>query len=126
MSEKPTAAFVLSLIGGILVLLPGILVFNASELIGEILPEVGEVFRIVGFADGMSGLFMVVGALMINSGELSGVKIGSIIVLVCSILSLIFGIGGFYIGSILGLIGGTLGLTWKPPQKPPAPSTTTQ
>ncbi|MEM4427768.1 MAG: DUF6114 domain-containing protein [Zestosphaera sp.] len=43
------------------------------------------------------------------------VKTGSILVLIFSILSLFTVGGGFFIGFILGLIGGILGLTWKPP-----------
>ncbi|MEM4562164.1 MAG: DUF6114 domain-containing protein [Desulfurococcaceae archaeon] len=125
MPEKPTAAFVLSLIGGVLVILSSILVIVAGGLVGEILPVVGGVVATVGVVGLFLGVLMIVGATMINTGEPGKVKTGSILVLVFSILSLFISGGGFLIGFILGLIGGILGLTWKPPQKP-APTTTAQ
>ncbi|MEM4489477.1 MAG: DUF6114 domain-containing protein [Desulfurococcaceae archaeon] len=125
MSEKPTAAFVLSLIGGVLVILSSILVIVAGGLVGEILPVVGGVVATVGVVGLFLGVLMIVGAIMINTGEPGKVKTGSILVLVFSILSLFISGGGFLIGFILGLIGGILGLTWKPPQKL-APTTTAQ
>ncbi|MEM4155355.1 MAG: DUF6114 domain-containing protein [Archaeoglobaceae archaeon] len=65
------------------------------------------------------GVLVIVGALMINSGEKGRVTTGSIIVLVFSILSLFVVGGGFIIGFLLGLIGSIIGLAWKPT----APST---
>ncbi|MEM4717518.1 MAG: hypothetical protein QXE81_02005 [Desulfurococcaceae archaeon] len=124
MSEKPTAAFVLSLVGGIFVILGSILVLVAGGLIGELVPMVGGLFALAGGVGLIFGILIVVGAVMINSGEPGKVKKGSILVLILSILSLFLAGGGFFIGFILGLIGGILGLTWKPPEKP-APSTTT-
>ena len=35
------------------------------------------------------------------------------LILAFSILSL-FGMGGFYFGAILGVVGGALAITWKP------------
>jgi hypothetical protein len=129
----PTAAFVLSLIAGVLILLGGI--FGAivgiigGAMIGVIpgLGWLGGLIVILGFLGLIFGIIVIVGAVMINSGERDRVKTGSIVVLIFSILSLfVGGTGGFIIGFILGLIGGILGLTWKPTEEaapPPPPPT---
>lgn len=128
MSERPTAAFVLSLISGILVLLTGILMLVAADLISSLggghmpgmpyPPElIGSLITVIGVVGLIFGILILVGATMIYSGEPSKVRIGSILVLIFSILSLLTVGGGFFIGFILGLIGGILGLIWKPPAK---------
>lgn len=130
MGEKPTAAFVLSLISGVLVLLTALLVFVAASLLGSIISEIPEIpggsailtidpvwFAVIGTAGLIFGVLILVGAGMIHSGEPGKVRVGSILVLVFSILSLFTVGGGFFIGFVLGLIGGILGLTWKPPVK---------
>ncbi len=128
MSERPTAAFVLSLISGILVLLTGILILVAAGLISSLgeghmpgvpypLELIGSLITVIGVVGLIFGILILVGATMIYSGEPSKVRIGSILVLIFSILSLLTVGGGFFIGFILGLIGGILGLTWKPPAK---------
>ncbi len=133
MGERPTAAFVLSLISGILVLLTGILMLVAAGLVssisGELVPGIpypleliGSLIAIFGVVGLIFGILILVGAVMIYSGEPSKVKIGSILVLVFSILSLFIVGGGFFIGFILGLIGGILGLIWKPPVRQETPT----
>ena len=126
-------SFVLSLIAGVLILLGGI--FGAivgiigGAMIGVIpgLGWLGGLVIILGFLGLIFGIIVIVGAVMINSGERDRVKTGSIIVLIFSILSLfVGGTGGFIVGFILGLIGGILGLTWKPTEEaapPPPPPT---
>lgn len=133
MSGRPTAAFVLSLISGILVLLTALLLFVAAGLLSSIsgefsgmLPYPAELIStwvtIIGVVGLVFGILILVGALMIYSGEPRKVRTGSILVLILSILSLFTTGGGFFIGFVLGLIGGILGLTWKPPAKQEAPS----
>ncbi len=125
MSEKPVAAFVLSLISGILVLLTSLFILVSVELLslggeglGIVFLEVIEaLIRVLGILGLIFGVLIIVGAVMIYSGTPQKVKIGSILVLVFSIISLFTVGGGFFIGFILGLIGGILGLTWKPPIK---------
>ena len=128
MAEKPTAAFVLSLIGGILILLGGI--FGAIiGIIGgaamSIVPGFGWLSGLIialGILGLIFGIIVILGAVMINSGERGKVRTGSILVLIFSILSLfVGGTGGFIIGFILSLIGSILGLTWKPSEKAPPP-----
>ncbi len=128
LAEKPTAAFVLSLIGGILILLGGI--FGAIiGIIGgaamSIVPGFGWLSGLIialGILGLIFGIIVILGAVMINSGERGKVRTGSILVLIFSILSLfVGGTGGFIIGFILSLIGSILGLTWKPSEKAPPP-----
>lgn len=139
MSEKPTAAFVLSLISGILVILTALIMFLVVGLLSLIFGElseslpgfpgipyplelIGAWIAIIGVVGLIFGVLILVGAVMIHSGEPKKVKTGSILVLIFSILSLFTVGGGFFIGFILGLIGGILGLTWKPPVKQESPA----
>lgn len=134
MSDKPTAAFVLSLISGILVLLTALIMFVAASLLNLTeftgvpgMPYFSELITtwlvIIGVVGLIFGALIIVGAVMIYSGEPGKVRTGSILVLIFSILSLFTVGGGFFVGFILGLIGGILGLTWKPSikQESPAP-----
>lgn len=120
--EKPTAAFVLSLIGGIFILINGILMAVIATIGGAVLsliPGLGFVGGIViaiGAVGLILGILIIIGAIQINSGELGKVRTWSIVVLVLSIISLFIG-GGFIIGFILGLVGGILGLVWKPEER---------
>jgi len=119
--EKPTAAFVLSLIGGILILLGGIFRASVSIFFGWL----RGLIVILGFLGLIFGTIVIIGAIMIHSGEKDKVRTGSILVLIFSILSLfVGGRGGFIIGFILGLVGSILGLTWKPAEAPPPPPPT--
>ncbi len=122
--EKPTVAFILSLIGGIIILLTALLVLASSFVIREeelkrLLPveidveNLRSIVQIAGLVGIVSGILVIVGAIMINSGKLRRVKIGGIIAIIFSIASIFAG-GGLFIGLILGLIGGILALIWKP------------
>ncbi|MBS7621927.1 hypothetical protein KEJ32_07445 [Candidatus Bathyarchaeota archaeon] len=117
--ERPTAAFVLSLIGGILILLGGIAsailagMLSGAIMLVPFLGGLGALVIIIGILGLIFGIIILIGAVMINSGEPSKVRTGSIIVLIFSILSLFIG-GGFIIGFILALVGSILGLVWKP------------
>jgi len=126
--EKPTAAFALSLIAGILILLGGIFGAILGTIGGVMVGAIpgfgwlGGLIVALGLLGLIFGILVIVGAVMINSGEQGKVKTGSIIVLIFSILSLFAGgTGGFVIGFILGLVGSILGLTWKPSEETPPP-----
>ena len=128
MGERPTAAFVLSLIGGILYLLFGLLVAAASAFIGSIaglagLGVSGATIALIGSIGLISGILMIVGAAMINSSNKSRVRMGSILVLVFALVGALFTFGGLVIGFIMALVGSILGLTWSPPA--PLGTTTT-
>jgi hypothetical protein len=121
--EKPEAAFILSLIAGIFILISAIITAVFTTLLGGIIsfiPIVGSVgllVIIVGVVGVVFGALVLVGAFMINSEDPSRVRTGSILVLVFSILSIMTG-GGFIIGLILGIVGAVLALVWKPQQRP--------
>lgn len=128
--EKPTAAFILSLIGGIIILIGAMLVAVLAGLVGGaimLIPFIGgfgALIVLLGALGVIFGISIIIGAAMINSGEPSRVRTGSILVLIFSILSLVFVGGGFIIGFILALVGSLLGLLWKPRQythRPPPP-----
>jgi hypothetical protein len=127
MADKPTAAFALSLVGGIFIIIGGILYVAAASAIGFLGFGLGaSVLAGLGVFGLICGILTILGAVWINSGEKDKVRNGSILVLIFSILSWIGSFGGFFIGFLLGLIGAILGLTWKPsttekPAAPPAP-----
>lgn len=135
MAEKPTAAFILSLIGGIIYLLVGALIAVGAAFIGSVAGlagagAIGLAVVAVGSIGLVSGVVMIIGAAIMNTSDKSRVKTGSILVLVFTLIGAIFTVGGFLVGFILALIGSILGLTWKPsmpmaPPPPPPPSTTT-
>ena len=114
MAEKPTAAFVLSLISGIFILLGGAVIAAIGAAIFAFAPAIGLVLGIIGLA---SGVIVLVGAIMLYMHTEQHVTWG-IIILVFSILSIFTSLGGFLIGLILGIIGGALGIAWKPQPMP--------
>ena len=117
--DKPTAAFVLSLIAGVLIVICGLGYAVLGAICGSLASMApggggaGAAIFIYMALGLISGVIVIVGAVMINKAEPDKVKKGSILVVVFSIVSLVSG-GGFYIGTILGIIGGVLGLVWKP------------
>ncbi|MEM3769977.1 MAG: hypothetical protein QXG76_02160 [Candidatus Bathyarchaeia archaeon] len=140
LGEKPTVAFALSLVGAILIIIQSVLVLVYAIFLSMVGGFIGQFAGMVPGMEGVSGaigafflmfliicivglvfgILVLVGALMINSGEKDKVRKGSIMVLIFSILSL-FTASGFYIGFILALIGGILGLIWKPEARVEAP-----
>jgi hypothetical protein len=129
--ERPTAAFVLSLIGGIFILIGSLIVSTLAGVVGgammliPFLGGFGALLIFLGILGVILGIIIIIGAIMINSGDPSRVRIGSILVLIFSILSLFTTNGGFIVGFILALIGSILGLVWKPSERragaPPPP-----
>ncbi len=116
MAEKPTAAFVLSLIGGILILLGAIVVMVLASVIGSFMviggadPNIAYLYGAVGL---IFAILVLVGAVMLWMKPQQHVMWG-VVVLLFSLFSIITS-GGFFIGLILGLVGGILGIVWKPP-----------
>lgn len=111
--DKPTAAFVLSLIAAIFILLNGLVVAAIGGILALIFPEVGIALIALGL---VFGVVVLIGAIMLYAQPQQHV-IWGILVLLFSIFSLVIG-GGFIIGFILGLVGGILALVWKPPVAP--------
>jgi hypothetical protein len=129
MVEKPTAAFVLSLMGGIFYILGGLVVALVGAFIGGLAGVLGGAGIGVGiFALStiglVSGIIMIIGAALLNSSDVGRVRTGSVLVLVFAIIGAIFTFLGLVIGFILALIGSILGLVWKPSppfMRPPVP-----
>jgi len=131
--EKPTAAFALSLVGAVLILIGGIIVALAAAAVGALIgliPGGGGLGALIAFLGALGlifGILALYGSVMINSGDPGKVRTGSTLVLVSSILGGLFTFSSVLgiLGLVLGLVGGILGLTWKPTfAAPPIPSPT--
>jgi len=60
----------------------------------------------------IAGAVVLAGSIMIYSRPSSAPTWG-LLILVFSVISF-FGMGGFFLGAVLGIIGGVLALVWKP------------
>ena len=113
----PGTAFVLSLIGGIFILLGGLVEAAIFAALGtaviSIFPGLGALLIALAVIALIFGLIIIIGAIMLRSKPESS-KMWGAIILVLAIISLVGG-GGFFIGFILALIGGILALIWHPP-----------
>lgn len=124
-AERPTGGFVLSLIGGLIILLVGALLYVAASFfslfIGAASSAGATTTGLVGISMtiGTMGIIGVVcGLLVMVFGILMFVMpkyhlIWGVLVLVLSLVS-ILGLGGFILGMILGIVGGILGIVFKP------------
>ncbi|MEM1994287.1 MAG: DUF6114 domain-containing protein [Nitrososphaerales archaeon] len=124
--EKPYTAFILTLAAGALIFANGLVVGLSTQALTNTLDYVmtprglsGSIVLALGrlmFALSVVGL--VLGALTIFAALMlyyrpAGSSGWGAAILVLSILS-IFGGGGFLLGLILGVIGGSLALGWRP------------
>src|SRR4030066_1395658 len=125
-SSMNMTSFVLSLIGGILILVNGVMSFLMLTYYGA---DLGGMWGMMGGYQGMMGslgfpfgsfmglmlvalvcgIIVIIGALMLNSRPAERRSWG-VIILIFSIVSFL-GMGGFYIGAILGVAGGALALS---------------
>ncbi len=115
MGEEPTAAWILSLIGGILGVIgygwmtAAVFAFGGAATgipgIGGAAAAATAVYGAICLWFLIAHIIIIIGAFKIKSGEPSSVRSGGMLVLIFSIL------GGI---NILALIGGILALTWKP------------
>ena len=127
-----SVAFILSLIGGILILIGGIassmwFMLGGSNFWG-MMGGIGGMMGGWGMMDGygfpfgfmggfsfvalIAGIFVIIGAVMLNARPAEHVTWG-VVVLVFSIISFV-GMGGFVLGALLGIVGGALALSWRP------------
>ncbi len=128
-SQERGPAYPLSLIAGALILLGGLvraasigilppraygmgfrfvsgLLRTASVGIGPAFYQVSAIIGIV------SGVIVLVGAVMLSSHLDRNASWGTVI-LIFSAVGLLGG-GGFLVGSLLGILGGILAITWRP------------
>jgi len=134
--ETSTIAFVLSLIGGILILLGVGMMwmwlmfegFNFGSMMngfGHMMEGYGDMMHSLGFARGFmmglpligltSGIAVIIGAVMLNVQPTAHMTWGTII-LAFSVVSFL-SMGGFWIGAILGIAGGALAISTRPVQR---------
>ncbi len=118
---------VLSIIGGLLILLGGLLFLAIASVLESFALISGETFgvgdpvvfvQLIGAIGIVIGIVLMVGGVMMYSKPASSTAWG-VIILVLSLVSII-ATGGFILGLILGLIGGILGIVFKP-MAPAAP-----
>ncbi len=113
--EKPTTAFVLSLIAGIFIVI-GALVFMSIGAIFSWVPVAGLAVFLYGLVGLLWGVLVLIGAFMMYSKP-DQAKTGGVMVLIFSILSIFGAAAGLVIGFILGIIGGALGIAWSPKKR---------
>src|SRR2546426_11214966 len=108
---------VLSLIGGIFILLGGLVFAFAGSLISSLnvtgTGNAGDIVTVLGILGLIFGLVIIVGSFMMYSKPTSHTMWG-VIILVLSLVSWVTSLGGFVIGFLLALIGGILGIVFKP------------
>jgi hypothetical protein len=118
-SEKPTKAFILSLIAAILILCNSALLGVAARWFPGMIPtlpgssanDTTVLYRLTAIGL-VCGIFVLLGAFMLRIKP-ENKKAWGIMILVFSIPSVVTG-GGFIIGFILGILGGALALSRKP------------
>lgn len=119
--KRATAGFIVSLIGGIIDAIVAMLIIAAASLVGgleDFMPGLGlaeealaATLAVLGTIGLILAIVVIVGAVLIY---MPGKEvIGGILVLVFSIISFFFTAGGLFIGLILGIIGGALGIAKK-------------
>jgi hypothetical protein len=127
-AEKPTVAFILSLVGGMLILVGSAvsIVWSAignttfdgfGGMMGYWHGMMGSYWSSYDYLLGFSvlglvcGVVVVIGAFMLSLRPLEHVS-WSVIVLVFSAVSFV-SMGGWFVGAILGIAGGALGIAWR-------------
>jgi len=113
--KRATAGFIVSLIGGIIILITDISLYYGLGEIGFIsaftMMGVGDILTVL-FALGLLwAILVIVGAALMFTGRTTAGGVLAILFSIFSLFSLAF--GGFIIGLILGLIGGALGIAKK-------------
>lgn len=134
MSEqvKPQIAFIISLTGGILILLAGIVCcswfwfggLSFGGMMGGLggmmggyhgmMGSLGVPFSLMGgfsLIGLVSGILTIISAVMLNIRPTEHTGWG-VVILVFSIISFL-GMGGFLIGAVLGIVGGALAVSWR-------------
>jgi len=118
--EKPTGAFVLSLIGGILGIIIGIILLIIGVAYAGFFGLVGYygytpimmIFAGIGLWGIITSAIVIASAVKLNSYPLEHTK-WSVLILVFSIIGLV---------GLFGIIGGIWGLVWKPHAIAPMPA----
>jgi type II secretory pathway component PulF len=131
-SSYPNTASILAIVGGILMVLVGLLMAAVSVFIIPHLPSSyfsssptvtlppATIQQFASFVVGGLGAFgLICGIIVLVSAVMLQVspskwRTWGILILVFSVLSFL-GTGGLVVGAILGIVGGAMALSWKPP-----------
>ena len=132
--ERPSVAVILSLVGGALMLIGGGISFimtlygwgfgmmaGFGGMMGGYQGMMGSFGVPFGFMGSLmlvglvSGILVIICAVMLNTRPAEHGAWG-IVIVIFSIVSFV-GTGGFFIGAILGIIGGAFAIGWKPTVK---------
>lgn len=114
MSDKPTAAAALALVGGILSIL-----INVASLFIVFLPLPTSMLGILTYVEIFFitiSILGLIGGILMFSTDPDKIKMGAILSLISGIFNILTVIGG-----ILLIIGGALGLSWSPKEEIPSP-----
>lgn len=129
-SGYPKAASILSLLGGVVIIVGGALLMAVSAFIlphldytnlkppahitqGSMPALVSGIVGTMGLFGLISGVIVLVSAIMLLTNP-SRWRTWGVLTLIFSVMSFL-GLGGFIVGAILGIAGGILTLRWKPP-----------
>lgn len=122
--DRPETAFILSLIAGLLIIVGGVIMILLMSMGFWWMGMYGGHYSMMGFTAANFGLLyalllfgIVCGAIVIVSSAMlyrqpGQHSIWGAIILAFSLLSLI-GMGGFFVGAVVGIVGGTLAITWS-------------
>ena len=131
-NQGPTTSYILSLIGGIMVLLYSLLSLLMLALYGPYWGGIGgwmsgmmsnyhdfmgiygasiEFLAVISIIGLVSGVIMVIGAAMLRAHPQEHAMWGTVII-VFSAISFV-GMGGFFIGALLGIIGGAFAISYR-------------
>jgi hypothetical protein len=126
--ERPNTAYIVSLIGGIFILVGSVAMAfmvgsgywwmgmngNHFSMMGSFSLDSGFMYLLSAFGVAC-GIVVLIGSLLLNRRPKEAATWGAII-LIFSILSFV-DMGGFIIGALLGIIGGVMALTWEGAKK---------
>ncbi len=107
---RPVAAFVFSLLSGIIILLVGFVIAVAGAVVTLPIGGIGALFGLIGV---VWGIVVIASAIMLFERPSQHALWGSLVI-AFSLVSLFGSLGGFFIGTILGIAGGILGIIWSP------------
>ncbi|ADI31814.1 hypothetical protein [Staphylothermus hellenicus] len=120
-SVKPSYAFILGLVAGVLLIMMGTMILVATLLarpfsvrIAGPVEEIRSEYASLWFL--IDGFLILIFSLRIYSGDPSKVHEGGILITIFSVFSM------FWFTILLGVIGGMLALIWKPQKTQPLPS----
>ncbi len=111
------AAYILSLIGGIFVLLGGLLVIVLGTILSRFNIGIGFLGFMAGIIGMIWGILIIIIAIQLKKDPSNHMTYG-ILLIIFSILSFLGAMGGFVIGFILTLIGGILAIIYNPSPQP--------